>query len=60
VIEERGPDELRMTGDVMLAPADAAVYNPAFDATPLANITAVITEAGVVCPAESWMDMIRV
>jgi len=60
VIEERGPDELRMTGDVMLAPADAVVYNPAFDATPLANITAVITEAGVVCPAESWMDMIRV
>ncbi|MEA1943964.1 MAG: S-methyl-5-thioribose-1-phosphate isomerase [Euryarchaeota archaeon] len=50
VIEERGPDELRMIGDVMLAPADAVVYNPAFDATPIANVTAVITEDGVIYP----------
>ena len=34
IIEGRGPDELRRIRDVMLAPADAAVYNPAFDATP--------------------------
>ena len=53
MIEERGPDELRRIKDVMLAPADAAVYNPAFDATPVENVTAVITEYGVVYPAES-------
>jgi len=52
VIEERDPDELRRIGDVMLAPADAVVYNPAFDATPIANVTAVITEDGVMYPAK--------
>jgi len=58
-IEERDPDELRRIHDVMLAPADAAVYNPAFDATPVDNVTAVITEDGVVYPAESesWNDL---
>ncbi|MEA1893657.1 MAG: S-methyl-5-thioribose-1-phosphate isomerase [Euryarchaeota archaeon] len=54
-IEERDPDELRRIHDVMLAPADALVYNPAFDATPVENVTAVITEDGVVYPeSESW------
>jgi methylthioribose-1-phosphate isomerase len=59
VIEERDPDELRRIHDVMLAPADASVYNPAFDATPVENVTAVITEDGVVYPAESesWNDL---
>ena len=52
MIEERDPDELRRIGDVMLAPADAVVYNPAFDATPIANVTAVITEDGVMYPAK--------
>jgi len=58
-IEERDPDELRRIQDVMLAPADAAVYNPAFDATPVENVTAVITEDGVVYPdeSESWNDL---
>ena len=54
VIEERSPDELRRIRDVMLAPVDAAVYNPAFDATPMENVTAVITEDGVVYPDGSW------
>ncbi len=49
-IEERGSDELRRIGDIMLAPADAVVYNPAFDATPIANVTAIITEDGVMYP----------
>ncbi|MEA3280983.1 MAG: S-methyl-5-thioribose-1-phosphate isomerase [Euryarchaeota archaeon] len=58
-IEERDPGELRRINDVMLAPADAAVYNPAFDATPVENVAAVITEDGVVYPAESesWNDL---
>jgi len=56
-IEERGPDEMRRIHDVMLAPADAAVYNPAFDATPVENVTAVVTEDGVVYQGKSWQDM---
>ncbi|HIE31234.1 MAG TPA: S-methyl-5-thioribose-1-phosphate isomerase [Methanosarcinales archaeon] len=56
VIEERDPDELRRIGDVMLAPAGAMVHNPAFDATPVENITAVITEDGVIYPNESWKN----
>ena len=55
-IEERGPDELRVLEGTMLAPVDCAVYNPAFDATPIENVTAVITEDGVAYPgrSESW------
>ena len=59
VIEERGPDELRRINGVMLAPAGAVVYNPAFDATPVENVTAVITEDGVMYPAQpDWWSRI--
>lgn len=50
VIEQRNPDELRRSGDRQLAPADVAVLNPAFDATPMENVTAIITELGVFRP----------
>jgi methylthioribose-1-phosphate isomerase len=50
VIEQRNPDELRRSGDRLLAPADVDVLNPAFDATPMANVTAIITELGVFRP----------
>lgn len=50
VIEQRNPDELRRSGDRLLAPADVDVLNPAFDATPMANVTAIITELGVLRP----------
>lgn len=49
-IEERDPNELRFFGDVQIAPADVNVYNPAFDATPMENVTAIITENGVFQP----------
>jgi methylthioribose-1-phosphate isomerase len=42
-IEQRDPAELSGRS----APAGMAVYNPAFDVTPAANITAIITETGV-------------
>jgi methylthioribose-1-phosphate isomerase len=42
-IEHRAADEV--AGD--RAPAGVAVYNPAFDVTPAANITAIVTELGV-------------
>jgi methylthioribose-1-phosphate isomerase len=49
-IEIRSPDELRFFGSEQLAPKDVEVLNPAFDATPMENVTAVITEKGVFYP----------
>lgn len=49
-IEERDGDEIRRLNGVLIAPAEAGVYNPAFDVTPAAHITAIITERGVICP----------
>jgi methylthioribose-1-phosphate isomerase len=46
-IEERAADEVARLGGQALAPASTAVANPAFDVTPAANITAIVTEAGV-------------
>jgi len=43
VIEQRDPQEVLRPA----APAGAAAYNPAFDVTPGALISAIITEAGV-------------
>ncbi|MDF1533520.1 MAG: S-methyl-5-thioribose-1-phosphate isomerase [Methanosarcinaceae archaeon] len=49
-IELRDPDELRFFGKVQIAPLDVEVYNPAFDATPMENISAIITERGIFEP----------
>ncbi len=49
-IELRKPEELRFIGDRQIAPLDVPVYNPAFDATPMENVSAVITENGVFYP----------
>jgi methylthioribose-1-phosphate isomerase len=49
-IEERDADEIRRLGDKQLAPPDVKVYNPAFDATPLDLVTAIITERGIYRP----------
>lgn len=49
-IELRKPDELRFFGDHQIAPVDVDVYNPAFDATPMENVSAIITENGVFYP----------
>jgi methylthioribose-1-phosphate isomerase len=46
-IEERARDEVASLGGHAVAPAATAVSNPAFDVTPAANITAIVTEAGV-------------
>jgi methylthioribose-1-phosphate isomerase len=47
-IEERPAEEVIGFGSMRWAPADVAVRNPAFDVTPAALITALITERGVV------------
>jgi len=49
-IEERPPDEVAMPFGMRTAPEAAAVYNPAFDVTPAANVTAIVTEKGVLRP----------
>ncbi|MCE1246426.1 MAG: S-methyl-5-thioribose-1-phosphate isomerase [Firmicutes bacterium] len=50
VIEERKPEEVRFFQGVQSAPADANVYNPAFDVTPHELITGIITERGIMYP----------
>ncbi|MBI4362116.1 MAG: S-methyl-5-thioribose-1-phosphate isomerase [Euryarchaeota archaeon] len=52
-IEERSPDELRWLGGRRNAPDEVRVYNPAFDATPLSHVSALITERGVLRPPYS-------
>lgn len=52
-IEERGVDEVAYIAGIQVAPEGVFVKNPAFDVTPAANITAIITEKGVIeNPAE--------
>jgi methylthioribose-1-phosphate isomerase len=47
VIEERAPEEVTHVAGQQVAPTGVTVFNPAFDVTPAALITAVITEKGV-------------
>jgi methylthioribose-1-phosphate isomerase len=49
-IEERGAEEMTHVETVRLAPEGVPVWNPAFDVTPHALVTAIITERGVVRP----------
>ncbi len=45
-IEERAEDEVTSFRGQRVAPYGARAHHPAFDVTPAANITAIITEAG--------------
>jgi methylthioribose-1-phosphate isomerase len=49
-IEERSPEEVVVCGGRRIAPEGVKVMNPAFDATPLKYVSAVITETGVLTP----------
>lgn len=49
-IEERDPEEIRKIGNTQIAPDKIEVFNPAFDVTPHENITAFVTEAGIIRP----------
>jgi methylthioribose-1-phosphate isomerase len=46
-IEERKPEEVTHVGCQQTAPNGVAVYNPAFDATPLRYVAGIITEKGI-------------
>ena len=51
-IEERAGAEVRGAagsfGKVVWAPGDAQTYNPAFDVTPHNNVSAIITQFGII------------
>jgi len=49
-IEERAAEEITMVEQVRIAPAGIKTFNPAFDVTPAAHITAIVTEKGIVVP----------
>ena len=52
-IEQRNPNEVTtLHGGSLIAPAGVTVLNPAFDVTPAALITAIITERGVFKPGD--------
>lgn len=51
VIEERDPEELRsMWYEKPMVSEKVKIFNPAFDVTPASDITAIITEKGIVYP----------
>lgn len=56
-IEQRAPAEVTGAagsfGSVQWAPADARVYNPAFDVTPAELISGWVLDCGVVTPAQA-------
>lgn len=53
-IEERDADEVRRAwGGELLTPPATPVRNPAFDVTPAALITALVTERGVASPPDA-------
>jgi len=49
-IEERNRSEMSRCGGWILVPEEAGVWNPAFDATPLSLVSAIITEEGILRP----------
>ncbi|EST53611.1 methylthioribose-1-phosphate isomerase [Brevibacillus panacihumi W25] len=51
-IEERPGEEITHGLGKQVAPDDIKVYNPAFDVTPAAYITAIVTETGIFKPEE--------
>lgn len=56
VIEERAAEELTHIRGVPVAPQGIAVYNPAFDITPHANIGGIITQQGILTPRGGKLD----
>jgi methylthioribose-1-phosphate isomerase len=49
-IEERAREEVSRCGEKTLVPDGVRVENPAFDATPLSLVSAIVTEEGVLRP----------
>ncbi|HVW33861.1 MAG TPA: S-methyl-5-thioribose-1-phosphate isomerase, partial [Acidimicrobiia bacterium] len=49
-VEERSPDEVHRVGRARLSPPGVAALNRAFDVTPAALVTGIVTEMGVARP----------
>src|SRR5205823_10303145 len=49
-IEQRRPDEVTTVRGMVIAPVGVHVANPAFDVTPHAYVSAIITEQGIARP----------
>jgi methylthioribose-1-phosphate isomerase len=49
-IEERASSEITHIKGIQIAPAGINVRNPAFDITPSKNISAIVTEKGIIYP----------
>ncbi len=58
VIEERGREEIATIGNRSFVPPGVPVLNPAFDATPVELVTAIITENGIVRPPFAMNDLL--
>jgi methylthioribose-1-phosphate isomerase len=56
VIEHRAADELGRGFESPVTPSGVAVYNPAFDVTPAALVTAFVTDRGVLRPPYRFDD----
>ncbi len=49
-IEERDPEELKRCAQTYIAPKDSQALHLAFDVTPAQNVTAIVTEKGIIKP----------
>ncbi len=58
-IEERDTKEVLFMGEYRVAPEGAEALNPAFDVTPAALVTGIITDSGVITPDEIDPDQLR-
>jgi methylthioribose-1-phosphate isomerase len=47
-IEQRAADEVRFLGKEKITPDGVDIYNSAFDVTPAENITAIVSEKGII------------
>ncbi|HLQ54605.1 MAG TPA: S-methyl-5-thioribose-1-phosphate isomerase [Streptosporangiaceae bacterium] len=53
IVEHRPADEVTSMAGRPVAPAGTSAYNPAFDVTPPAMLTAIVTERGVAQPVNA-------
>jgi methylthioribose-1-phosphate isomerase len=59
VIEERSRDEIATIGNRTFVPPAVPVKNPAFDATPMELVSAIITENGIIRPPFTINDLMQ-
>ncbi|MEM2383793.1 MAG: S-methyl-5-thioribose-1-phosphate isomerase [Candidatus Bathyarchaeia archaeon] len=58
IVEERAPEEVTNIGSERIAPPGVAVFNPAFDITPIKYVSAIICERGIL-NGEKFNDFIK-